>query len=113
MKKLAPLLALVFVGVALAAEPVVVALTDPADVSAALVAHQACVDACGQARVFRARLAQAEAAETAAKAARAAALSALAAKLGVTGTAFSVRVVETKDGDGAAVKTVSLVATQE
>lgn len=113
MKKLAPFLALLVAGVALAAEPVAVTLTDEADAKAALVAHEACANACATAKVFRARLVQAEAEEARCKEARAKVLADLAAKLGVTGKTFSVRTVTTKDGDGAEVKTVVLVATQE
>lgn len=113
MKKLAPLLALVVAGVALAADPVVTVLADEADAKAALVAHESCAQACSQVKVYRDRLAQAEAQEATAKANRARALAALAAKLGVQGKAFTVRVSTTRDGDGAEVKTVSLVASQE
>lgn len=113
MRKIAPFLALLVAGVALAAEPVAVTLFDEADAKAALVAHESCASACATVKVFRARLVQAEAAETAAKAARAKALADLAAKLGVAGKSFSVRVTKTVDGDGAEVRTVVLVASQE
>ena len=113
MKKIAPFLALLVAGVALAAEPVAVTLFDEADAKAALVAHESCANACATVKVFRARLAQAEAEETRAKASRAKALADLAAKLGVVGKSFSVRVTRTVDGDGAEVRTVVLVASQE
>lgn len=113
MKKLAPILVLLVVGVALAAEPVVVTLFDEADSKTALAAHESCAQACATVKVYRARLAQAEAEETRCKAARAKALADLAAKLGVSGKTFTVRVSTTRDGDGAEVKMVSLVATQE
>lgn len=112
MKKLSPLLALLLVGVALAAEPVSVTLFEPADMKAAAEAQAACDSACSMAKLWRDRLAKAEAEEARAKAARAQTLSALAAKLGVTGKSFSVRTVTTVD-DGVEVKTVVLVATQE
>lgn len=113
MRKLAPMLALLVVGVALAADPVTVTLSDESDAKVALAAAQACADACNTAKVFRARLAQAEAEEARAKDTRAQVLAGLAAKLGVAGKSFSVRVTRTVDGDGAEVKTVVLVATQE
>lgn len=113
MKRLSPLLALLAVGVALAAEPVVVALTEPDDVQAAVKAQEACRAACAFVADRRKALADAEAMETAARAARAQTLAAIASRLNVTGTAFSVRVATTRDGDGSTVTTVSLVATQE
>lgn len=112
MKRLAPMLALLVAGVALAAEPVSVALSDPADAKAATEAQASCDAACRTVKVFKARLVAAEAEEARAKAARAKVLADLAAKLGVTGKAFSVRVTTTVDGD-TETKTVTLVASQE
>jgi hypothetical protein len=113
MKKFAPLLALLVVGVALAADPVAVVLSDPADAKAAAEAQASCDAACKTTKVFRERLARAEAEEARCKAARAKALGTVATKLGVTGKAFSVRVSTVVDGDGAETKTVTLVASQE
>ena len=122
MKRLAPFLALLVAGVALAAEPVAVTLTDEADAKAALVAHESCASACATVKVFRARLVQAEAEEFRCKQERARVLSVIATKLGVIpgdvvigvkGPTLSVRVTKTVDGDGAEVRTVVLVASQE
>ncbi len=112
MKRFAPFLSLAAIGVALAAEPVSVVLSDPADAKVAAEHQASCDAACRTVKVFRARLIAAEAEEARSKAARAKVLADLAAKLGVTGKAFSVRVTTTVDGD-TETKTVTLVASQE
>lgn len=112
MKKIAPLLSLLVLGVALAAEPVSVVVADAADAKTAAEHQAACDAACRAVKLFRARLVAAEAEEARAKEARAKVLADLAAKLGVAGKSFSVRVTTTVDGD-AETKTVTLVASQE
>lgn len=104
--------AVLSVGVALAAEPVSVVLSDPADAKTAAEHQASCDAACRTVKVFKARLVAAEAEEARAKEARSKVLKALAAKLGVTGKSFSVRVTTTVDGD-AETKVVTLVASQE
>lgn len=120
MKKLAPLVALLFVGVALAAEPDSVLLGEE-DAKAAVAAQDAVVSACGLVAQTRKALDRAIAEETRAKEARARTFLAIAEKLGLVPPladganrpTLSLRTATTKDGDGSEVKTVSLVATQE
>lgn len=120
MKRLAPLVALLFVGVALAAEPDSVLLGEE-DAKAAVAAQDAVVSACGLVAQTRKALDRALAEETRAKEARAKTFLALAEKLGlvppeaagVKRPTLSLRVAATRDGEGPEVKTVSLVATQE
>lgn len=120
MKRLSPLLALLLVGVALAGEPVAVVLGDE-DAKAALAAQQACASARAFVADRRKALAQAEAEESRCRQERARVLSAIASRLGVVppdvvigakAPTLSLRVAVTRDGDGAEVKTVSLVASE-
>lgn len=112
MKRFAPLLSLLVLGVALAAEPVTVTLSEESDAKTATEYQAACDAACRAVKLFRARLVAAEAEEARAKAARAKVLADIAEKHGVTGKAFSVRVTTTVDGD-TETKVVTLVASQE